>query len=389
MSIFVVGKDDNTPYLTMEFVEGRNLREFVRIRGKFELSEATRLTSEIASGLQHAALRGICHRDLKLSNVLMSSRGQAKIVDFGLAADDGSSGDDDGSSNPRTIDYAGLERLTGVRKDDPRSDIYFLGCMYYHMLTGMPPLSETKDRAQRMQKTRFTEVMPILQVDPALPRIIANVVARAMELKVGMRYQSPGEMLKDLNLVTQKLADPSTLDSSAAELSAAKPAAAEPQHALMVVESNSGMQDIFRERLKVIGFRILVTRDPDRALARFSDHPKPADCILFSAVELGEDALTAFNRLGDSGDTEKLPAILLLKEDQHDWVQRARLADHRVVLQMPLKLRELRKRSADWWKRPQVSTPHYSTGVPISRINSFMSSHTSRFAAGLRSKYAG
>jgi CheY-like chemotaxis protein len=110
----------------------------------------------------------------------------------------------------------------------------------------------------------------------------------------------------------------------------------------MVVESHTGLQDVFRDKLKANGFRVLVTRDAERALSRFSDNPQPADCILFSSVELGEPALAAFNRLGDSEHTINLPAILLLGENQQTWLERAKVSDHRVVLQMPLKLRELR-----------------------------------------------
>ena len=96
---------------------------------------------DIAAGLSYAFERGICHRDLKMSNVLVSSVGQAMLLDFGLAAAEND--DAANSPNPRTIDYAGLERATGVRKDDQRSDIYFLGCIFYHMLTGKPPIVET------------------------------------------------------------------------------------------------------------------------------------------------------------------------------------------------------------------------------------------------------
>ncbi len=122
----------------------------------------------------------------------------------------------------------------------------------------------------------------------------------------------------------------------------------------MVVESNMALQDIFREKLKSNGFRILVTRDPDRALARFGDHPKPADCILISTGELGESALAAFNRLDDSDDTRQLPAILLLGERQRGWLKQVKLAEHRVVLQMPLKVRELRE---TLWKLVPSSQP--------------------------------
>ena len=105
---------------------------------------------------------GLTHRDLKLNNVLISSSGQAKLVDFGLAAMDEVLVDDALADlpNTRTIDYAALERATGVRKDDTRSDIYFLGCIFYHMLTGQSPLSETKDRLQRLSKQRFLDVIP-------------------------------------------------------------------------------------------------------------------------------------------------------------------------------------------------------------------------------------
>ena len=78
--------------------------------------------------------------------MLLSSRGQAKLVDFGLAGADEKIADESitGETLKRaTIDYAGLERATGVRKDDARSDIYFIGCIYYHMLSGLPALVET------------------------------------------------------------------------------------------------------------------------------------------------------------------------------------------------------------------------------------------------------
>ena len=78
------------------------------------------------------------------------------LVDFGLAGGRQRTSTDDGQSpNPRTIDYAGLERATGVRKDDPRSDIYFLGCIFYHMLTGKPPIAETRTTFSGSASSRF------------------------------------------------------------------------------------------------------------------------------------------------------------------------------------------------------------------------------------------
>ena len=175
--IMEVVTDGDAHFLVMKFIEGRNLREFIKIRKKFDPAQAARLVVDIAAGLSYAFERGICHRDLKMSNVLVSSPGQAMLVDFGLAGADPAT--DEAAANrpnPRTIDYAGLERATGVRKDDQRSDIYFLGCIFYHMLTGKPPIVETRDRIQRLSKSRFEDVANILDVDPELPRPIAAVV---------------------------------------------------------------------------------------------------------------------------------------------------------------------------------------------------------------------
>jgi serine/threonine-protein kinase len=333
-------------YLVMKFVEGRNLREFIKIRKKFEVGQATRLVADVAAGLAYAFERGICHRDLKMSNILVSSKGQAMLVDFGLAAADRQVSDDAiaNNPNPRTIDYAGLERATGVRKDDPRSDIYFLGCIYYHMLTGIPPLYETKDRIQRLSKSRFQDIEPIVKVDPELPRYITAIVNRAMELNPDERYQTPGEMLADLKDAMQKLNEPYAPpeEEEPAKTAAAAPAAT-PKHTLMFVESNVQLQDVMRERLKTKGYRVLVTRDPERALARFADGSKAADCVIFSTGELGESALDAFNRFGDGQHTGPIPAVLLLGEHQRTWKQRAKLNKHRVVMSMPIKLRQLRE----------------------------------------------
>ncbi len=335
-------------FLVMKFIEGRNLREFIKIRKKFEPAEATRLMADVAAGLNYAFQRGICHRDLKMSNVLVSSRGQAMLLDFGLAAADKQLSDDAvaNSPNPRTIDYAGLERATGVRKDDQRSDIYFLGCIYYHMLTGNPPIYETRDRIQRLSKSRFQDVIPITQAEPTIPRAIASVVNRAMELDPAERYQSPGEMLADLKATMQKIGQPGApaVEEEDAGAAASAPAApTRPRLTLMFVESNVQLQDIIRERLKNNGYRVLVTRDPDRALSRFADGSMAADCVIFSTGELGEPALDAFNRFGENQATSSVPAMLLLGEQHLAWKAKARLNEHRVVVEMPIKLRKLRE----------------------------------------------
>ncbi|MBN2581266.1 MAG: protein kinase [Pirellulales bacterium] len=340
-------------YMVMEFVEGRNLREFVRVRGKLHTLEATRLMLDITDGMRYAFEHGVTHRDLKMSNVLVSSRGQAKLVDFGLAALDEMLTEDelDKLPNVRTIDYAALERVTGVRKDDTRSDIYFLGCIYYNMLTGVPPLVETRDRLQRLSRQRLVEVVPILKLDPSIPHLVAIIVNKAMALDPSRRYQSPATMLADLEIAARRLQemqaeqDRPALDDTQVESGDSSPSLAGVPigYTLLVVESDGQMQDIFRKGFKKAGYKVLLTSDPHHALSRLDGDPAAADCVVFNAQLLGQSALKAFNDLGRNGNTAHLPAVLLLDEMQKGWKAHAKLAPHRLVLDMPLKMRQLRE----------------------------------------------
>ncbi len=208
VTILDVIPDIRTPFLVMEFVEGQTLRELVRIRGKLPPDLSLRLMFEIASGLKHAASLGIAHRDLKLSNVLISSDGKAKLVDFGLAALTDRANPDKMADcpNARAIDYAALERGTGVRKDDPRSDVYFAGNMLYHMVAGTPALSETRDRLARLNVSRFQEIVPLHERVPDVPGIVSQVVLKAMAFNPENRIQSAAALAAEVKKAMQILA---------------------------------------------------------------------------------------------------------------------------------------------------------------------------------------
>lgn len=344
-------------YLVMDFIEGQTLRDFLRIRRRFEPLEATRLILDVATGLAYAADRGITHRDLKLTNVLVSSRGQAKLVDFGLAAADSSrnvsSDQISDLENPRTIDYAGLERATGVKKDDARSDIYFAGCMYYHLLTGKPPLTETKNRVERLSKARFTDVVPIARRDPSLPAIVVHIVSRAMELDPCRRYQSPREMVADLQIAMERIAhgassataeDPEKLAEVDAELrrSGGQSPAVSPG-TVLVVESDIRLQDLFRQQLKALGFRVLIISDPARALSRFEGQDRPAECVVFSTRGLGKAAVDGFHQCMARKDMEDVGVILLVDARHAEWQVGATPGDRGAVVTMPIKAKEFQR----------------------------------------------
>ena len=351
VSIVDVIPDVRNPFLVMEFVEGQTLRELVRIRGKLPADLALRLMHEIASGLAYAASLGIAHRDLKLSNVLISSEGKAKLVDFGLAAltDRNNPEKMADCPNARAIDYAALERGTGVRKDDPRSDVYFAGNMLYHMLAGTPALTETRDRLQRLNVSRFQEITPLHERVPDVPGLANQIVQRAMEFNPEKRIQSAAALQAELKKAIETLSkgkkQRSEFNSPMAEHhdDDELPTNEGEGYVVMLVESKSGLQNAIRERLKSRGYRVLVIADANRALSRFTpEEDFPADCVIFGASELGTLALEAFNKFASDAHTCEIPSILLVDKRQSHIINGAHRGANRKLLPLPLKVRELR-----------------------------------------------
>lgn len=343
--IYEVYSKKKTHFLVMEFIEGRTLRQFLKVRKKIEPTEAVKLMTDITAGMQYAhSQRGLLHRDLKVSNVLIASNGTAKLVDFGLAGFDETLAEDvpTDAGACRTIDYASLERATSVRRDDPRSDIYFLGCIFYHMVTGQPALMETKDRVQRLSKQRFLDIAPSQQIDEALPTIITTIVNKAMSLDPDRRYQTPGAMLSDLRMAARRLADPNSEANAPRRVPVSNSNGSTPKHSVMIIEPRPEIQDLFRSAFKKAGFRVLVMSNSERAVARLTQDPDVVDCILLNAQEIGADALKSFNKLGEGEITSRLPAVLLLDEPQKSWKQHAKTNGHRVLIPMPVTMKQLR-----------------------------------------------
>jgi serine/threonine-protein kinase len=279
-----------------------------------------------------------------MSNVLLSSDGEPKLVDFGLAGLQGAEEEVAEGMSRRTVLYAGLERATGVRMDDPRSDIFFAGTILYQMLSGVPALPDARDRSQQAGKALYRNIKPISELVPNLPLPMVLVINKALEFDPNRRYQSPGDMLVDLKLAIKRVTSAAEGGRAGQELSSSEghDERGQPRR-LMIVESDVKMQDKLRDLFKSNGYRVLVSGDPERVLDRFYNDPKAAELILFTTSNSGRAALDVFNRFGQETVTRDLPAVLLLDHNHHAWADEAQTAEHRAVAKMPIKMRQLRE----------------------------------------------
>jgi tRNA A-37 threonylcarbamoyl transferase component Bud32/CheY-like chemotaxis protein len=322
-------------YIVMEFVEGWNLREMLSTRKKLEPLEAIRIVEDAAAGLAYAHSRGVTHRDVKLTNILVSSSNTAKLVDFGLAKIYSTLTGADEEKIERTVDYAGLERATNVQPGDVRSDIYFLGCVLYEVMAGRPPLDMKREKHARMHRHRFDSVKPLGRDDVDGPPSLLHLVETMMDMNPARRYQTAPQLLEAIRSVRREL------EGRAAGRTASGP------RAVFVVESDQRLQDAIRDKFKGLGYRVFIAADPARAYDRFRQ--QAYDGLVVDCRTTGEDGLLYFERITAEADRQGISfgGILILSEDQADWAVRVKQRPSVVLLtsrpELPVTMKQLVK----------------------------------------------
>jgi beta-lactam-binding protein with PASTA domain/predicted Ser/Thr protein kinase len=192
------GTDVAQPYIVMEYVAGRTLREILREGRKILPERALEITSGVLSALDYSHRAGIIHRDIKPANVMLTPAGDVKVMDFGIAraVADASSTMTQTAAVIGTAQYLSPEQARGETVDS-RSDVYSTGCLLYELLTGRPPFVGESPVSVAYQHVR-EQAAPPSSLDPELPPEIDAIVMKSLAKRVEDRYQSASAMRADI-----------------------------------------------------------------------------------------------------------------------------------------------------------------------------------------------
>ena len=203
VSIFDVGREDDHYYIVMELVEGQNLKDFIRENPKMDWRQALKYSMQICSAIAHAHRNGIIHRDIKPHNILISKDGNCKVVDFGIASM---------SKNSETqrlnegimgsVHYISPEVAKG-KIGDEKSDIYSLGVTMYELLTGVVPFDNENPVSIALMHINQTP-KAIKDINIAVPLVLVQIVNKAMHKDSTLRYQTAGDLYKDLYAISNE-----------------------------------------------------------------------------------------------------------------------------------------------------------------------------------------
>ena len=235
VAVYDTGDSVNThgahvPYIVMEYVEGQTLRDILRgaDNGRKILPErALSITGDVLSALDYSHRSGIIHRDIKPANVMMTPSGQVKVMDFGIARAiaDTSSAMTQTAAVIGTAQYLSPEQARGETVD-ARSDIYSTGCLLYELLTGRPPFVGESPVSVAYQHVR-EEAKPPSTLNPDVSPSIDAIVAKSLAKRVDDRYESAGDMRRDIERVLAGQAvDAPTAATAAVGATAVTPAVA-------------------------------------------------------------------------------------------------------------------------------------------------------------------
>ena len=188
---------DGVKFITMEFVEGCDLRQLLLDNGKLPPEQAVEIIRQVCLALDAAHSAGVIHRDLKPQNIMKDKQGRILVMDFGLARSLESGGMTQTGALMGTIEYMSPEQALG-KPLDGRSDLFSVGLIFYELLTCKTPFKADTAMASLLKRNQ-ERALPAAELDASIPKGLSDIVSKCLERDLSLRYQSAQEILADLD----------------------------------------------------------------------------------------------------------------------------------------------------------------------------------------------
>lgn len=195
VSVYEYGEQGRVRFIAMEFLDGRELRELMRERGRFALDDAVSITLQLLDALGHSHRHGVVHRDIKPTNLMVMGDLHVKVMDFGIARIERAAFTQIGTLLG-TPAYMSPEQMRGLPADG-RADLWAAGVMLYEMLVGRSPFAAA-NAVEVMQRAAMLEPAPVSALVAGLPASLDGVLQRALAKSREERFQEAGEFAREL-----------------------------------------------------------------------------------------------------------------------------------------------------------------------------------------------
>lgn len=214
---------ENTYWMVMEFVDGKTLEDWLKIKGTLTPTIACSILLQMLDGLEHAHRKGIIHRDLKPANIMISQEGEVKIMDFGIARIRNSQRLTQHGKSVGTLEYMAPEQIQG-KEGDELTDIYAAGNILYELLSGQTPFKSDTD--YHLMKAKLEEKAPLLPVLATIPQELQHVIFKALErspekrfpdirtFKIAIQKSIANSLLQPNELATELAADTTQMNKT-------------------------------------------------------------------------------------------------------------------------------------------------------------------------------
>src|SRR5271167_3656018 len=195
--IFDLGEADGIKFITMEYIEGHDVKHIVDEQGKLKTEESVRIIEQVCLALEAAHAEGVVHRDLKPQNIMVEAKsGRISVMDFGIARSTEMGGMTQTGVMLGTPDYMSPEQVMGEHVD-ARSDLFTLGVIFYQLLTGDMPYKADTVQASMFKRTRELPKRAI-EADSTVPQFLSDLAEKCLQIDVNLRYQTAREIREDL-----------------------------------------------------------------------------------------------------------------------------------------------------------------------------------------------